>query len=101
MSEYNVEYEKKRRNDLKEIKKRINKPKKDKGMCSGCTENFYNGNNSLGVRECWSFSSAKVKLRKVVGLNDCPPWDWLPKYMLSCKRISRSVVMDGDRREWR
>ena len=34
------------------------KPKKS--MCSGCRNNFYNGNNEYGVQECWSFKHAKV-----------------------------------------
>ena len=31
-----------------------------KEMCQGCRNNFYNGNNNLGVEECWSFSTAEV-----------------------------------------
>lgn len=36
---------------------------KDKSKCSGCRNNFYNGNNSLGVSECWSLADAKLKTR--------------------------------------
>ena len=28
--------------------------------CSGCRNNFYNGNNGLGVKKCWSLESAKM-----------------------------------------
>lgn len=28
--------------------------------CSGCRNNFYNGNNSLGVARCWSLKDAKL-----------------------------------------
>jgi len=28
--------------------------------CRGCRNNFYNGNNSLGVARCWSLESAKL-----------------------------------------
>lgn len=34
--------------------------KPQKPMCHGCRENFYNGNNDLGVKECWMFSDAQV-----------------------------------------
>lgn len=32
----------------------------DKSMCRGCEDNFYNGNNPLGVKECWAFKKAVV-----------------------------------------
>lgn len=32
-------------------------------MCEGCRNNFYNGNNDLGVKECWSFKTATVCTR--------------------------------------
>ncbi len=28
--------------------------------CSGCRNNFYNGNNNLGVARCWSLKDAKM-----------------------------------------
>lgn len=31
--------------------------------CVGCRNNFYNGNNGLGVQRCWSLDSAKMKTR--------------------------------------
>ena len=36
-------------------------------MCSGCYNNFYNGNNELGIKECWSFKSSKIVLRWRLG----------------------------------
>lgn len=38
--------------------------------CIGCTENFYNGNNPYGVKECWLFKDAKVITRYAIGVND-------------------------------
>jgi hypothetical protein len=32
----------------------------DKQMCSGCRDDFYNGHNDIGVKECWMFAKAKV-----------------------------------------
>lgn len=34
--------------------------KADKKYCLGCSEDFYNGNNEMGVKECWNFKTAKV-----------------------------------------
>jgi len=34
------------------------KPKKS--MCVGCGDDFYNGHNPYGIRECWHFKKAKV-----------------------------------------
>jgi len=46
-----------------------------KEMCSGCEQNFYNGNNPLGVKECWSFDSAKIIKVKPIGIWQPPPYD--------------------------
>lgn len=35
----------------------------DKSHCSGCRDNFYNGNNNLGVNECWLLQNAKLMQR--------------------------------------
>lgn len=31
--------------------------------CAGCHNNFYNGNNDLGVKRCWSADAAEIKTR--------------------------------------
>jgi len=41
----------------------------DKKHCSGCRNNFYNGNNNLGVKECWQLKSARLKKRYAIGYN--------------------------------
>lgn len=41
--------------------------KKSKSLCSGCRDNFYNGNNELGVSECWSYKNARVVKRWRIG----------------------------------
>lgn len=35
----------------------------DKSHCVGCRDNFYNGNNSIGVNECWMLKTAKLMTR--------------------------------------
>lgn len=37
--------------------------------CSGCRNNFYNGNNSLGVTRCWSLEKATLETRYSLGKN--------------------------------
>jgi len=37
--------------------------------CSGCRENFYNGNNPYGIPGCWCFGSAKIVTRYSIGWN--------------------------------
>ena len=38
-------------------------------LCVGCRNNFYNGpgNNTIGVKECWSLRTAKVAIRYRLG----------------------------------
>ena len=44
--------------------KRRKIPNKDKILfCSGCRQNFYNGNNEYGIEKCWSLDEAKLKKR--------------------------------------
>ncbi len=40
---------------------------KDKKYCIGCDSDFYNGNNPMGVKECWLFKSAKIMVRYWIG----------------------------------
>jgi len=37
--------------------------------CSGCRNNFYNGNNPLGVKVCWSLKDAKMVTRFRLDIN--------------------------------
>jgi len=47
---------------------------KNCSRCSGCRNNFYNGNNSLGVTKCWSLDTAKVVWRIAIGYWEEPPY---------------------------
>jgi hypothetical protein len=35
----------------------------DTAKCVGCVDHFYNGNNALGVKECWSLKTAQLVTR--------------------------------------
>lgn len=43
--------------------------KMDKRHCVGCDSNFYNGNNPLGIKECWCLKDAKIVTRYRIGWN--------------------------------
>jgi len=38
-----------------------------KEYCIGCHDNFYNGNNDMGIKECWGFERAKTVTRFRIG----------------------------------
>jgi len=67
--------------------------------CTGCEDNFYNGNNSVNVKECWSLKSAKVVKKKKVGINDTPPWKHQPVVTtLSCFHCKGYVFLTDPKR---
>jgi hypothetical protein len=41
--------------------------KKSKALCVGCRDDFYNGQNPMGVKECWGYATAKVVQRFRLG----------------------------------
>lgn len=72
--------------------------KKKLEMCVGCRENFYNGNNALGVKECWGLSTAREVKRKKIGLWDTPPWSHQPVVeVLSCRTEKGYVFVEPRR----
>lgn len=40
---------------------------KDTRLCAGCLDDFYNSNNHLGVKECWSLKAAKAATKYTIG----------------------------------
>jgi hypothetical protein len=70
--------------------------KKNKTMCSGCRDDFYNGHNPLNVKECWGFATAKVVTRVQVGTWQPPPYTWIPQDVLSCYHREGSAFLKRD-----
>lgn len=58
--------------------------KMTKKACVGCSDNFYNGNNPMGVQECWMFKDAKIISRRRVGVWEPPPWTSKPESLPNC-----------------
>lgn len=54
--------------------------------CSGCRDNFYNGYNPYGIKECWNLKDAKIIWRKAVPLSQYPPWTQKAQRYPSCYR---------------
>lgn len=42
------------------ITKEYKRLKPNKAQCMGCRDDFYNGHNPMGVKECWGFNTARV-----------------------------------------
>lgn len=42
--------------------------------CRGCRDNFYNGNNDLGVKECWMFKDATMANKLDIPIHMSPPY---------------------------
>lgn len=61
----------------------------DNKHCRGCRDNFYNGNNNLGVSECWSPKTAKLIWRRRVRMDERPPWN------AKCERLPDCYGQQG------
>lgn len=68
----------------------------NKSRCAGCRNDFYNGNNNLGVKECWSLATAVVILRKAVHINQTPPWNQKAEMYPSCYEMPQHVFVKPD-----
>jgi hypothetical protein len=44
-----------------------NRVKANKEYCIGCDDNYYNGNNQMGIKECWHFKTAKALTKFCIG----------------------------------
>jgi hypothetical protein len=68
----------------------MSKPTKSVNLCAGCRDDFYNGHNPYGVKQCWSFPKATVEKRLMIPVDLRPPYD--PKsarWALSCYHPER------------
>jgi hypothetical protein len=64
--------------------------------CQGCRDNFYNGNNDLGVKECWLLKSAHLVMKKEVHISQVPPWKQSPREFLNCFRRPGHIYVRHD-----
>ncbi len=70
----------------------MTKEQKRQQFCSSCRNNFYNGNNSGGVKECWSLADSKIVDRVCVGIWEPPPYDKQPTKTLDCHHFENTMT---------
>lgn len=61
--------------------------------CVGCRDNFYNGNNTLGVNQCWRLEDALVIPRRRVRMDERPPWTAAPEPLPQCYHASGYIFV--------
>ena len=66
--------------------------------CKGCEDNFYNGENALGVKECWHLKSAHLENRVIVPSDAPPPWNMPSERLPNCYRKHGCVVISEEQR---
>ena len=71
----------------------MNKPEKTVALCAGCRDDFYNDHNPYGVKQCWSFESAIIEKRIIVGMCQNPPYHQKPKWCMSCYKPTGSCAV--------
>jgi hypothetical protein len=54
-----------------------------KQRCVGCYNDDYNHGHG-GAKECWSFATARLVLRRRVHRDELPPWTAKPEVLPSC-----------------
>lgn len=69
----------------------VNKNEKRRKYCSGCHNNFYNGNNEMGITECWFLEKSEVVRKKFVHIDQRPPWNQKAEWTLNCHRRDRYI----------
>ena len=60
--------------------------------CHGCEDDFYNGKNELGVKQCWSREGATFDKYLLIPIDLRPPYTDLKLQKLpTCYRMKRYV----------
>jgi hypothetical protein len=62
-------------------------------FCAGCEQNYYNGNNNLGVKQCWFLPTAKRIKRKRVHIDQVPPWNQTAQMFPNCYQQKRYIFV--------
>ena len=62
--------------------------------CRGCRDNFYNGNNDLGVKECWYLENMDVTTKVEVPIDQRPPYSQPTGYFPTCYRRPGYAYLD-------
>jgi hypothetical protein len=66
----------------------------DASHCSGCRDDFYNGNNQLGVNACWLREKATLVPRLIIHVDQTPPYLKIkPRTVPNCYKAERHVTV--------
>lgn len=66
-----------------------------KKHCVGCYNDFYNGHNGLGVKQCWSLKGAKLVSKLDIHIDLRPPYKGIkPTKRPDCYRRQRYCRVD-------
>lgn len=67
-------------------------------LCSGCEDDFYNGHNPYGVKECWGRKTGKVSGFVMIHIDQPPPYRNVTTEQLpDCYKRKRFVKVKPDR----
>lgn len=62
--------------------------------CGGCQDDFYNGKNPYGVKECWMRKDAKLVSRKLIPIDLAPPYSHIRVQQVpNCYRKQRYATV--------
>lgn len=67
-----------------------------KENCNGCYNDVYN-HGCGGAKECWMFKDAKLIKRKMVHINQMPPFNQPARLFPSCYRMPQYVFMSENK----
>lgn len=60
--------------------------------CSGCEDDFYNGHNPYGVKECWGRKTGTMGDFLLIHIDQPPPYLHVkPQQLPSCYKLKRHV----------
>jgi hypothetical protein len=66
--------------------------------CAGCRNDYYNiPGNTFSGDCCWSLASMKLEWRKLVHVDQVPPWNQKAQRLPSCYSKPRYVCVGKDR----
>jgi hypothetical protein len=60
--------------------------------CDGCVDDFYNGHNPFGVKECWHRETAAFGKFRLIHVDQAPPYLHVKLQTIpSCYKLRRYV----------
>jgi hypothetical protein len=61
--------------------------------CDGCHNDFYNGHNDIGVKQCWALKDATLEPRLLINVEQAPPYRQKPTLRPTCYKAQRYVTV--------